>query len=421
MAPPRTRKDSGPRDGDDAAPQTVQAVDSILTDAPEGPLPPVVEVLAEADDPAPPRAEPPAPPPPPVSEPQRKGGAGGMIALLLGGAIAAGAGFGLSRVVPGGWPLQDTSSLETQLAAQSAQVSDLLAAVQALPAPEPLDPLRDQIAALSAELTDLRTALTAARAEIATLRAAPGPDLSALEARLSALESLPPGEALSDSAALAALSREMETLRAEVEAEKGATAGMAAEVAAAAEAAQAELAAAQAEAERLRSEAAAEARRAALLTALGRVETALANGASFADPLADLAAAGVAVPDVLTANAAGLPGLPTLQAAFADPAREALRVSLQDDMGDTLTERLGTFLRSQTGARSLTPREGSGADAVLSRAEAALHDGRIADALAELSALPETGQAAMAGWVAQAALVVQARDAVAQIAAGLEE
>lgn len=419
MATPRTRKDGGPTDPGDRAPDDVQAVDSILDDAPESvppPPSPVLEMLPEPDDAPAPRPEPTPPPPSPA-----KGGSGGVIALLLGGVLAAGAGFGLSRVVPDGWPLQDTSDLQAQLAAQSAQVNDLLAAVQALPAPEPVAPLRDELAALAAQVTDLRTALTATRAEIATLRATPAPDLSALDQRLTALESLPPEQGVSDPAALGALSRDIAALRAEVEAQQAATAGMAAEVAAAAESAQAELAAAQTEAERLRAEAAAEAQRAALLTALGRVETALANGADFATPLADLAAAGVTVPEVLTANAAGLLALPALQAAFADPARDALRVSLQDDMGDTLTDRLGTFLRSQTGARSLTPREGADPDAVLSRAEAALQDGRIADALAELAALPEPGRAAMAAWAAQATLVVQAQDAVAQLAAGLGE
>lgn len=409
MAPPRTRKDSGP---DSGTPDDVQAVDSILSDAPEGPPPsPMVEVLAEPDDPAPPRQDAPPPPPPP-----RKRGAGGILALFLGGALAATAGFGLSRVVPGGWPVQDTSALQAGIAAQSTRIDDLLAAVQALPAPEPVAPLRDQIAALSAQVDSLTAALAQARADLDTR-----PDLSAIAARLSALESVPAEGALSDPAAVAALSREMAALRAEVEAQRGATAGMAAEVTAAAQAAQAELAAAQAEAERLRAEAAAEARRAALLTALGRVEQALVTGAAFGDPLDDLAAAGIAVPEVLTRHAAGLPTLPALQAEFAEPARAALQASLHQDMGDTLTERLGTFLRSQTGARSLTPRDGTDPDAVLSRAEAALRDGRIADALAELGALPEPGQAAMAGWMAQAALAVQAQDAVAQIAAGLGE
>ena len=39
---------------------------------------------------------------------------------------------------------------------------------------------------------------------------------------------------------------------------------------------------------------------------------------------------------------------------------------------------------------------------MLSRAEAALAEGRLSDALAEIEALPETARAAMADWAAQA-------------------
>jgi hypothetical protein len=39
---------------------------------------------------------------------------------------------------------------------------------------------------------------------------------------------------------------------------------------------------------------------------------------------------------------------------------------------------------------------------VLSRAEAAVRDGRLADALAEIAALPEDGRSAMADWAARA-------------------
>jgi hypothetical protein len=60
------------------------------------------------------------------------------------------------------------------------------------------------------------------------------------------------------------------------------------------------------------------------------------------------------------------------------------------------------FLRSQLGLRSLTPREGDDADAVLSRAESALAQGRISDALAEIDALPEGARGAMADWATAA-------------------
>ena len=73
-------------------------------------------------------------------------------------------------------------------------------------------------------------------------------------------------------------------------------------------------------------------------------------------------------------------------------------------------------MRSQTGARSLTPREGTGPDAVLSRAEAAVNTGDIATALAELAALPPEAVTAAASWRAQAELRLAAEAAVADLA-----
>jgi len=46
----------------------------------------------------------------------------------------------------------------------------------------------------------------------------------------------------------------------------------------------------------------------------------------------------------------------------------------------------------------LTPREGDDPDAVLSRAEAALRDGRVDETLALIATLPAEGQAAMMDW-----------------------
>ena len=60
------------------------------------------------------------------------------------------------------------------------------------------------------------------------------------------------------------------------------------------------------------------------------------------------------------------------------------------------------FLAAQTGARSLTPREGTDPDAILSRAEFALSEGRLADALAEVTTLPDPIRAPFSDWIARA-------------------
>jgi hypothetical protein len=50
---------------------------------------------------------------------------------------------------------------------------------------------------------------------------------------------------------------------------------------------------------------------------------------------------------------------------------------------------LGTFFKNQLGARSVTPRDGTDPDAILSRAEAAAATGNLEAALAEVATLPE--------------------------------
>lgn len=141
--------------------------------------------------------------------------------------------------------------------------------------------------------------------------------------------------------------------------------------------------------------------------AISRILAALDNGAGFAGSVAELQDTGVDVPEVLVSSAdAGVPTLSSLQERFPEAARAALDTS-RDATGEGTG--LTGFLRSQFGARSLEPREGSDPDAVLSRAEAAIRDGRLQDALAEIEALPEEGRAELSDWAGQAA---QRREAV---------
>lgn len=112
--------------------------------------------------------------------------------------------------------------------------------------------------------------------------------------------------------------------------------------------------------------------------------------------------------------------LPQLQDSFPAAARAALDASIAAD-ADTGTpmERLGNFLRTQSGARSLSEREGDDPDAVLSRAQARLSEGDVQATLAEISALNEAGQAAMAGWVEDAKARAEAEAAVSDLSSAL--
>ena len=99
----------------------------------------------------------------------------------------------------------------------------------------------------------------------------------------------------------------------------------------------------------------------------------------------------------------------------------ALEASLQANPGEGWAERIGTFLRVQTGARSLSLREGTDPDAVLSQAEAALAKGDVAAALTALDLLPPEGQAAVVGWRENAVIRQEAATALQALLAASEE
>ncbi|MDZ4391722.1 hypothetical protein [Cypionkella sp.] len=302
----------------------------------------------------------------------------GWLGPILGGVIAAGAGFGLAQYVPGGWPLQDTSALQAALTAQQAETAGLkaqLAELSAKPAAAP-------DAGLTARLTALEGK---AAPDIAPLQQ----QLTAFEQRLSALEAAPISGNAPSAAALAAQ-----------------------KAAADAVLKQAEETAAQIKADAEATAKAAEAR-----AALGRVQAALDSGAAYASALPALGD----VPAVLSDNAeTGVPTLAALQDAFPVAARAALDAALRANMGESWSDRAANFLRTQTGARSLAPREGNDPDAILSRAEAALTGGDIATALTEIATLPPEAQTALADWQALAQKRQAAVAAVAGLAAAMQ-
>ena len=175
--------------------------------------------------------------------------------------------------------------------------------------------------------------------------------------------------------------------------------------------------AAVAEADRLRTEAEEAAKRTTARAALSRIEAALTAGGVLDPALADLKGAGIEVPQALAEQGQGVPTLDALRAAFPPAARGALAASLAESAGGSLWDRTLGFLRTQSGARSLTPREGADPDAVLSRAEAALAASDLGAAIGEIGTLPADGQARMAEWVALAKRRIAATSAAAALAA----
>ncbi|MEL6120137.1 MAG: hypothetical protein AAFR49_10715 [Pseudomonadota bacterium] len=300
---------------------------------------------------------------PPPHEPEPKKAS--AFPLVFGGLLAGAIGFGAAYLTDGINPPPvpepvDLSGLEQSIEAQGQRLDEVAASIPEVSAPT-ID--TSELEASIASVVD---------------------SVIALEARIAALESRPAGEdsalgavdpaVVEDLNALKATVDELDALRSTVAALQ--EANVAAEDAA-------------------RSEAAAALQRAAMT----RVQTALDTGAPFADTLSELQALGLEVPDPLSASAAdGVPTLVSLQDAFPEAARAALAADRAEASANGETGGVVDFFRSQLGARSLTPQEGDSSDAVLSRVEHAVREGRLADALAEIETLPDVSQPAMADW-----------------------
>jgi hypothetical protein len=367
------------------------------------------------------RAQPaPAPPPPP----QRSGG---FVAPFLGGILAAMIGYGVAIY---GWstdlnlpflPARDDgaaavlsvarsefSATSEAQAAEIAALQDEIAALRAEAVPA-------DGAAIEARLEDLSAALADVEARLS--EATGGADDSALATlrdRIAALEDRPAAEGTpAEAAELAALRDAVAGLQDQVAELSAETAEAAAAAAAAEQAAEAELAARAEQAEE-------EARGATARAALAQLSAALDTGAPLTPALEAVDAAGLTTPEPLSAARDGVPTLAALQAAYPDAAREALAAAHDaDDPADPL-DRVGSFLRAQLQVRSLSPREGDDADAILSRAEAALREGDLATAVAEVEALPEPAQPAMADWLADARARLAAVEAADTLAAEID-
>ncbi|TGN50821.1 hypothetical protein E4L95_17235 [Paracoccus liaowanqingii] len=181
--------------------------------------------------------------------------------------------------------------------------------------------------------------------------------------------------------------------------------------------AQASLDAARTEAQQLQDAAAEGTRRAEAVAAIAALQTALDEGVTPEEARAALEGAGIDTPEALQAE---VPSLTELQTDFPEAARAALRASLRETSASGEGNLLTNFLRAQTGARSVEPREGDDPDAVLSRADAEVQAGRIDAALAEVQTLSEPALAApvMADWLSRATAYSQARAALTDLSSG---
>lgn len=300
--------------------------------------------------------------------------------LVLGGVVAGAIGFLAAQADLFGQ--QDgTDDLRAALAQQQA-------AIESLQSAKPvdlsgLDALQGDVATLSDDIAGLKETL------------------AQLETRISAAEMRPIADG-GDPEAAAAYAAQLAELKSSVESQK------------------AEITTLLSNARTVEEATADAARLAAGQSALARITSAIGSGASFSGEMAELNAAGVNdLPEALKATAAdGVVTLANLQSRFPDAARAALSAARATG-ADGSEPGLGSFLRRQLGARSVTPREGNTPDAILSRADAAVRNGLIADALLEIDALPEESQTPIQTWITDARARVDAQDAVQTLSQSL--
>lgn len=311
---------------------------------------------------------------------------GGFLPLLLGGLVAGAIGFAVASLTNP----PASGDLDQLLAAQDARITALQQDLAAQ-APADLTPLTQAQDALGTRLAAMQSDIDSLRAE--------------LDARMA---DLPQSTATGQAPDTSMFEAEIDALRTQLDEMTGI--------------ARTELDAARAEVAAIEENAAAAAARAAGRAALARLQVSVETGAPLGAALNDLQdALGAPPPDVLLSAQDGVPTLATLQESFPAYARAALTTARAQGVSGEASSGIGAFLRNQFAVRSVNPQEGDTADAVLSRAQAAVRSGRIADALTEISALPDVARADMAEWVATAETRVDAVAAIDTLATSLRD
>ena len=334
--------------------------------------------------------EPEPAPIPPAHETHDSASNSVFLPAILGGLIAAGLGFFAAYYFI---PRFEPQMVETMNANEAAiaTLQDDVAGIDATAG----------IAPLTAELTALSGQVTTQFGDISDR-------IALAEDRIVELEKQPSADGTLQETALLAYQAELDTLRAQVEEQAGA--------------AFAQLESTREEAAAIEASALLAARNAKARAALAQIRSSLDTGAPMGAALAELEdVMGGPAPAALADVAEGVPTLAKLQGDFPPAARQALSDARSEGTSGESTGAFGSFLREQLNVRSVAPREGDDADAILSRAEAALKEGQLETALSEVAGLPEIAAAPLAGWVNQAQARVDALLAADDVSTSLND
>jgi len=354
-----------------------------LDEATEETVDPVEEIIEET------KTSEPEPMPEQVAPAAVEQKSGGFFPLLIGGLIAGGLGYAFAYFQND----DGSTDLADQLAAQEATIASLSEDMGSLVSVDALTELNDAIAANGSEIASFGERIDTG--------------FLALEERIDVLERQPSADGTLQETAVAAFESDMTALRDQIAAQQEELSNL--------------MVSTREEAQAIEESAIASARAATARASLAIIQGALETGAPFGPELGDSAGSiEEPVPAGLEAVAAdGVATLATIQSAFPDAARAALATARSEGAAGEEGGGLGSFLRNQMDVRSVEPQEGDSVDAVLSRAEAAIKDGRLSEALSEADALPDVAGAALDEWRTMAEQRVNALEAARTLASQL--
>lgn len=328
----------------------------------------------------------------PAPAPKGRGAGASFVALLAGGVLAGAIGFALGRIdQTSGWIFGNAPDV----GAENAQAIATLRAGQD-EAQAQLAELRQSLAGQAATLAGLPEQF-APVSQLAQQGEALSGALNELEARLRDLENRPIPDIGATQDAVAAYEQQLAAMRA-----------MLAEELARIEAVQAKALADQTS---LQSQT----RSAAFLAATARLAAQATAGADMREALQTLRDLNTTIPPELETHSGGVASQANLTARFPDVARATLDRAIELAAEQGQITGLQAFVQKQLGARSLAPRPGDDADAVLARAEAELNAGNLKAAIAEVRALQSLGVAPLDAWLGDAETHITVQQAIAAL------
>jgi hypothetical protein len=332
----------------------------------------------------------------------------GLFGFMFAGLLVALASFGGAQYSSGNWPFERIATdFEARLATQSDEISALNALIASYDDTTALQDLQAQIDGMRTIVTDL-AALQVEIEQLFGIQNETIDRVAALEEKLTSQSGINPAA----NAEITRYATALKLVQTQISEQNNAIAEQRAGIA--------ELSAA---VELTQQEIKSATHQSLTDGTISQLIGALESGAPFAFAIAGLQDFdNLLTPALVAAAPYGVPTADALARAFPEQSRTALIAARTTSTSQASgSNRVGDFLRSQLGMRSITPRAGNDPDAVLSRAEAAIQAGQVSNALSALTALPDSARTSMAGWIEQAELRQAAQLAVAALSQQLQK